>query len=100
LKGRRPALPANESVQTTDVVVDFRVRFMAADQPDESLRMHFMAMAIGGILQRHRALGSVVGDHSFCCGNFGGIRAAFDLDMDSSLASRVVTRHNYPAPDR
>jgi hypothetical protein len=29
---------------------------MTADQPDEFLRMHVMAVAIGGILLRHRAL--------------------------------------------
>jgi hypothetical protein len=32
------------------------MRFMAADQPDEFLRMHVMAVRIGGALLRHRAV--------------------------------------------
>ena len=38
-----------------------RIRFTAADQPVKFLRMHIIAMAVGGILLRHR-VGAAVSD--------------------------------------
>jgi hypothetical protein len=45
---------------------------MAADQPEEFLRMYLMAVRIGNILQRHRA---ALGDHVFFLREFSGKRA-------------------------
>ena len=43
---------------------------MTADQPDEFLRMHLMAMRIGGTLLRHRAR-AAIGNRVFFLRKFG-----------------------------
>jgi hypothetical protein len=73
------------------------MRFMTADQPDKFLRMHLMAMRVGGILLRHRALGAAVSDHMLLVRTFGRPPTHIGSRHGQLLASGELTRHNYPA---
>ena len=69
------------------------IRFVTADQPDKFLRMHLMAVP-AGILLRHRALGTAVGDHSFLLRKFSGY--PFHLRSSHGQPPRVpeLTRYD------
>ena len=63
---------------------------MTADQAGEFLRMHFMAMTVGGILLRHRAmvgtLGAAVCEWIILLRKFGRYRAHVGCNHGQLLA--------------
>jgi hypothetical protein len=56
-------------MQTMLVFVASETGLVTADQPDEFLRVHLVAVTIAGILQRHRA---AIGDLILLFRKFGG----------------------------
>jgi len=74
-------------VQAVRCLVTCRIRFTTADQPDKFLRMHIIAVAVGGILLRHR-VGAAVSDRLSLLRNFGGYPA---LPASAPIRAAVST---------
>jgi hypothetical protein len=76
---RRPLVfepGAHTPVQTIRLFLEvFRMWIVTTDQLHQFLRMHVVAVAVAGILLRHRARHAAVADHIFFARGFGGHRA-------------------------